>query len=123
MQLGHAALLLKTRDQDDRRRRIYPRTSEWWRLLHDTVITALSPLPRASPAQSDQERKNGRGAPLTMQLGIRAILGTSFAGIFTDNAANNGLLLVTLDEADIARLAERASDPERNQLTVDLPGQ
>src|SRR5271166_1099552 len=36
MQLGHAALLLKTRDQDDRRRRIYPRTSEWWRLLHDT---------------------------------------------------------------------------------------
>src|SRR5271166_4933171 len=41
MQLGHAALLLKTRDQDDRRRRIYPRTSEWWRLLHDTAETYL----------------------------------------------------------------------------------
>jgi len=35
--------------------------------LTSNIITALSPLPRASPAQSDQERKNGRGAPLTVQ--------------------------------------------------------
>src|SRR4051812_15609820 len=34
-----------------------------------------------------------------LQLGIRAIIGTSFAGIFADNAGNNGLLLVTLDAA------------------------
>ena len=29
-----------------------------------------------------------------LQLGIRAVIGTSFAGIFADNAANNGLLLL-----------------------------
>lgn len=55
-----------------------------------------------------------------MQLGIRAVLGTSFAGIFADNAANNGLLLVTLAEAEIAALVERVADPARNRLTVDL---
>ena len=55
-----------------------------------------------------------------MQLGIRAVLGTSFAGIFADNAANNGLLLISLAEADVAALVERAGDPERNQFTVDL---
>ena len=58
-----------------------------------------------------------------MQLGIRAVLGTSFAGIFADNAANNGLLLVSLAEAETAALMERAGDPERNQLTVDLETQ
>ncbi len=55
-----------------------------------------------------------------MQLGIRAVLGTSFAGIFADNAANNGLLLVTLPETDVAALLERAGDTDRNGLTVDL---
>ena len=55
-----------------------------------------------------------------MQLGIRAVLGTSFAGIFADNAANNGLLLVSLTEGEIAGMTERAGDPERNCFTVDL---
>lgn len=55
-----------------------------------------------------------------LQLGFRAVLGTTFAGIFADNSANNGLLLVSMAEGEIATLAERAADPERNQLTVDL---
>jgi 3-isopropylmalate/(R)-2-methylmalate dehydratase small subunit len=55
-----------------------------------------------------------------MQLGFRAVLGTSFASIFSDNAANNGLLLVDLTDAEIANLADRAADPARNRLTVDL---
>jgi 3-isopropylmalate/(R)-2-methylmalate dehydratase small subunit len=55
-----------------------------------------------------------------MQLGIRAVLGTSFAGIFADNAANNGLLLLTLSGAEIDALTARAADPGRNRLTVDL---
>jgi 3-isopropylmalate/(R)-2-methylmalate dehydratase small subunit len=55
-----------------------------------------------------------------MQFGIRAVLGTSFAGIFADNAANNGLLLVTLAEAEIAALAGRAGDLEKSLFTVDL---
>jgi 3-isopropylmalate/(R)-2-methylmalate dehydratase small subunit len=55
-----------------------------------------------------------------MQLGIRAVLGTTFGGIFADNAANNGLLLVSLGEDEISTLSERADDPSRNQVTVDL---
>ncbi|GLS45850.1 3-isopropylmalate dehydratase small subunit [Methylobacterium brachythecii] len=58
-----------------------------------------------------------------LQLGIRAIIGTSFAGIFADNAANNGLLLISLDPERVGMLAGLAADPERNRLTIDLPGQ
>ncbi|AWN42902.1 3-isopropylmalate dehydratase small subunit [Methylobacterium durans] len=58
-----------------------------------------------------------------LQLGIRAIIGTSFAGIFADNAANNGLLLVSLDPEPVSVLTALAADPERNRLTIDLPGQ
>ena len=53
------------------------------------------------------------------QFGIRALIGTSFAGIFTDNAANNGLLLLSLDPDRLAPLmaaAEAAPLP----LEVDL---
>jgi 3-isopropylmalate/(R)-2-methylmalate dehydratase small subunit len=55
-----------------------------------------------------------------MQLGIRAVLGTSFAGIFADNAANNGLLLVSLSGDEIGAVMACAADPARNRLTVDL---
>jgi 3-isopropylmalate/(R)-2-methylmalate dehydratase small subunit len=58
-----------------------------------------------------------------LQLGIRAIFGTSFAGIFADNAANNGLLLIDLPAETVAILAARAADPARNRLTVDLPAE
>lgn len=58
-----------------------------------------------------------------LQLGIRAIIGTSFAGIFADNAANNGLLLIALDPGAVESLAARAADPARNRLTVDLPAE
>jgi 3-isopropylmalate/(R)-2-methylmalate dehydratase small subunit len=55
-----------------------------------------------------------------MQLGFRGVLGTSFAGIFADNAAINGLLLISLPTETIAELLERAGETERNTLTVDL---
>jgi 3-isopropylmalate/(R)-2-methylmalate dehydratase small subunit len=58
-----------------------------------------------------------------LQLGIRAILGTSFAGIFADNAANNGLLLVSLPESAVESLTLLANDPLRNRLTLNLPAQ
>ncbi|GJD59137.1 3-isopropylmalate dehydratase small subunit [Methylobacterium dankookense] len=58
-----------------------------------------------------------------MQLGIRAIIGTTFAGIFADNAANNGLLLIGVDLAEVATLADLAADPQRNRLAIDLPAQ
>jgi 3-isopropylmalate/(R)-2-methylmalate dehydratase small subunit len=58
-----------------------------------------------------------------LQLGIRALVGTRFAGIFADNAANNGLLLIELDPQAIAPLAARAADPAGNRMTIDLPDQ
>lgn len=43
-----------------------------------------------------------------LQYGVRAIIGTSFAGIFADNAKNNGLLLVTLAPEVLAPLIAKA---------------
>lgn len=54
-----------------------------------------------------------------LQYGIRAIIGTSFAGIFADNAANNGLLLVSLGDADLTRLLGEIG-PDGGQIEVDL---
>jgi len=54
-----------------------------------------------------------------LQYGIRAIIGTSFAGIFADNAANNGLLLVTLSASEIAALFD-AVGPTGREILVDL---
>ncbi len=57
-----------------------------------------------------------------LQYGVRAIVGTSFAGIFADNATNNGLLLVTLGPDELGALAaEAAVAPHR--LTIDLERQ
>ena len=58
-----------------------------------------------------------------MQYGIRALVGTTFAGIFFDNCARNGLLAITLKEDDIHRLVERVSAPETRELTIDLERQ
>jgi 3-isopropylmalate/(R)-2-methylmalate dehydratase small subunit len=55
-----------------------------------------------------------------LQLGIRAIVGTSFGGIFFDNCARNGLLAVSVGEDDIRILMDRATDPTRNALSIDL---
>jgi 3-isopropylmalate/(R)-2-methylmalate dehydratase small subunit len=57
-----------------------------------------------------------------LQYGIRAIIGTSFAGIFADNAANNGLLLVTLSEDEIAPLMVMA-EASPADLSIDLETQ
>ena len=55
------------------------------------------------------------------QLGFRALIGTSFAGIFNDNCRNNGILTVTLDSATIVRILETVADPATTAMTVDLP--
>jgi len=57
------------------------------------------------------------------QLGIRALIGTSFAGIFSDNCANNGLLTISLDAATVGALAEIVASPASNGLTIDLEAQ
>ncbi|KGQ13363.1 3-isopropylmalate dehydratase small subunit 1 [Beauveria bassiana D1-5] len=57
------------------------------------------------------------------QLGIRALIGSSFAGIFNDNCQRNGVLTLTLPTEDIERLAQAANNPEANSITVDLARQ
>jgi len=57
------------------------------------------------------------------QMGIRALIGSSFAGIFYDNCQRNGVLLITLEEAVLQRLGQTVSQPEQAQISVDLEGQ
>jgi 3-isopropylmalate/(R)-2-methylmalate dehydratase small subunit len=54
-----------------------------------------------------------------LQFGIRAVIGTSFGGIFADNAANNGLLLIALDDADLAGLMA-AAEAAPTRVAIDL---
>jgi 3-isopropylmalate/(R)-2-methylmalate dehydratase small subunit len=57
-----------------------------------------------------------------LQYGIRAIIGTGFAGIFADNAANNGLLLITLDPDPYDRIGRHLAQ-QLGKLTIDLEAQ
>ena len=57
------------------------------------------------------------------QLGIKAIIGTSFAGIFYDNCQRNGVLLISLTAAERDLLGEIVSHPETNELVIDLESQ
>lgn len=56
-------------------------------------------------------------------LGIRALIGTTFAGIFFDNCQRNGVLTVQLAPNQWAQLAEQVTQAESNEITVDLPAQ
>lgn len=58
-----------------------------------------------------------------IQLGFRALIGTSFAGIFHDNCRNNGLLTVVLDPETIAHIQAIVTDPGSNAMTIDLETQ
>lgn len=57
------------------------------------------------------------------QMGIRALIGRSFAGIFYDNCQRNGVLLIALEEAVLQRLGQMVSQPEQAQISVDLEAQ
>lgn len=57
------------------------------------------------------------------QRGVRALIGTSYAGIFFDNCARNGLLAISMGDDQIGGLMALASDPEGNAARVDLMSQ
>ncbi|MGY4626296.1 3-isopropylmalate dehydratase small subunit [Bradyrhizobium sp. USDA 4486] len=57
------------------------------------------------------------------QLGIRALIGTTFAGIFNDNCTNNGLLTISLDAATVSMIADVVANPASNRLAIDLEQQ
>ena len=64
---------------------------------------------------------NTRRRALT-DFGFRAVISTSFADIFSNNALKNGLLPVIVDAAAHQRLLDLAADPSA-EVTVDLDGQ
>ena len=57
------------------------------------------------------------------QLGIRALIGTTFAGIFFDNCQRNGVLTVQLDPRQWAQIAREVVHGDKNKITLDLPAQ
>lgn len=58
-----------------------------------------------------------------MQLGIRAVIGTQFGGIFYDNCLRNGVPAILLREDGVERLLALTAEGARSELTVDLPAQ
>ena len=57
------------------------------------------------------------------QLGVRALIGSSFGGIFFDNCARNGLLAITLPAEEVAALSDLVAQPQTSRLAVDLARQ
>ncbi|HGM5578825.1 TPA: 3-isopropylmalate dehydratase small subunit [Pseudomonas putida] len=57
------------------------------------------------------------------QLGIRALIGSSFAGIFFDNCQRNGVLLIQLTEAEVKEIGQWVSTPDSAELSIDLEQQ
>ena len=53
-------------------------------------------------------------------FGFRAVIASSFADIFANNSAKNGLLTVRLKDDEVAEVMKRAQQIEGYQLTVDL---
>ncbi len=56
-------------------------------------------------------------------FGFRAVISTSFADIFRNNALKNGLLPIIVDEATHKLLFDLAEEAPRAELTVDLASQ
>ena len=58
-----------------------------------------------------------------LDYGFRAILAPSFADIFYNNCSKNGILAVTLSDAQIDEIFRRVAAREGYRLTVDLQTQ
>ncbi|MFJ2480567.1 3-isopropylmalate dehydratase small subunit [Pseudomonas sp. NPDC087598] len=54
------------------------------------------------------------------QMGIRALIGSSFAGIFYDNCQRNGVLLISLEEAQVQQIAHQINQPDTARISIDL---
>ena len=55
-----------------------------------------------------------------LDYGIRAIIASSFADIFANNALGNGLLLVKLTEAQVEEIHQALAEHPGMEITVDL---
>jgi 3-isopropylmalate/(R)-2-methylmalate dehydratase small subunit len=56
-------------------------------------------------------------------FGIRCIISTSFADIFFNNSAKNGILLITVKPEDLEKLLDDANRGANATLTIDLENQ
>ena len=56
-------------------------------------------------------------------FGIRCLISTSFADIFFNNCAKNGILAIVVSPEDLEKLFEDAERGANATLTVDLPSQ
>jgi 3-isopropylmalate/(R)-2-methylmalate dehydratase small subunit len=57
------------------------------------------------------------------EYGFRVIIAPSFADIFANNCFKNGMLPITLPEAEVARLMSRTQQNTGYELTADLERQ
>ena len=55
--------------------------------------------------------------------GFRAVISTSFADIFRNNALKNGLLPIVVDEETHRKLVDLVNEKPRPELTIDLASQ
>src|SRR6185503_12302125 len=55
-----------------------------------------------------------------MAYGFRCIIGPGFGDIFTNNAFQNGLLLIRLPRAEVDLIAEELASAAAPDMTVDL---
>jgi 3-isopropylmalate/(R)-2-methylmalate dehydratase small subunit len=62
-------------------------------------------------------------APVLAGWGVRAVISTSFADIFRNNALKNGLLPVAVDAETQRQLFSLAAESSESQFTIDLAEQ
>jgi 3-isopropylmalate/(R)-2-methylmalate dehydratase small subunit len=53
-------------------------------------------------------------------FGFRALIAPSFADIFANNCAKNGVLTVVLSEEEVREIARRAGELPNYEITIDL---
>ena len=83
-----------------------------------------TPSSRASSLLRGAQQPHGEHAVWGLkQLGIRALIGTSFAGIFYDNCHRNGLLTIRLSGDAFTAFSAFACDRALGEITVDLEKQ
>ena len=55
--------------------------------------------------------------------GVKAVISTSFADIFRNNAVKNGLLTIEVDQETLSALRAHVSDSPQAEVTIDLESQ
>ena len=55
--------------------------------------------------------------------GVKAVISTSFADIFRNNAVKNGLLTIEVDQETLSALRDLVSDTPQAEVTIDLESQ